>query len=81
MGNKAEKIRGIALSFCPEAHSRLQCEGWSQARHTSFTLLRQEIKCQSGEFARQEYGEEESHREKYNSKLKIVNFLKAQKSP
>ena len=79
MGSKW-KSKGIALSFCPEAHSRLQCEGWSSSRHTGLALLRQEIRCQgSGNLLGKNMERKESHREKYNSKLKIINFLKAPK--
>ena len=79
MGNKW-KSKGISLSFYPEAHSRLQCEGWSPSRNTGLALLRQEMRCQdSGNVLGKNTERKESHREKYNSKLKIINFLKALK--
>lgn len=75
------KNKGIALSFCPRGTFPTTVWRVESKQAHRFALLRQEIKCQgSGNLLGKNMERKESHREKYNSKLKIVNFLKAPKN-
>lgn len=81
MGNKVKKTRALLCLSAQRHIPDYSVKGGVKQAHR-FALLRQEIKCQgSGNLLGKNMEEEGSHTEKYNSKLKIVNFLKAQKSP